>query len=71
MHYEVERREGEDTNSEWRPIKLFHDAASTLSLRFVTLGSAKFYVRRYQPGAVRIVRVTDDGEREVVEAGCL
>ena len=35
---------------------------------FATLRSAKVYIRRRQPGAVRIVWVTEDGEREVVEA---
>ena len=41
-----------------------------LSLTFDDLSAAQAYVGRNQPGAIRIVRVTEDGEREVVEAGC-
>jgi hypothetical protein len=37
-------------------------------LTFDTLGAAQAYAGRNQPGAVRIVRVTEDGEREVVES---
>ncbi len=60
MHYEVELHEltyANDGNSIPTP------------LTFDALCAAQAYVGRNQPGAVRIVRVTDDGEREVVEAG--
>ncbi len=40
-----------------------------MPLTFSALCAAQAYVGRNQPGAVRIVRVTEDGEREVVEAG--
>ena len=42
-----------------------------LPLTFDALSAAQAYVGRNQPGAVRIVRVTEEGEREVVETGCL
>jgi len=37
-------------------------------LTFEALSAAQAYVGRNQPGAVRIVQVMEDGEREVVEA---
>jgi uncharacterized protein YpmB len=39
-------------------------------LTFDGLSAVQAYVGRNQPGAVRIVWVTEDGEREVVEAAC-
>jgi hypothetical protein len=42
-----------------------------LPLTFDALSAAQAYVGRNQPGAVRIVRATDDGEREEAETGCL
>ena len=42
-----------------------------MPLTFDALSAAQAYVGRNQPGAIRIVRVTEDGEREVVETGCL
>jgi hypothetical protein len=79
MHYEVELREllyesdGTGglrvTGSMWKPVRVFNKDAIPVPLTFDALCAAQAYVGRNQPGAVRIVRVTEDGEREVVEAG--
>ena len=79
MHYEVEIRElvyqDDDgtvlrvTGSSWLPVKVFGKDGASTPLTFDALGAAQAYVGRNQPGSVRIVRVTADGEREVVEAG--
>ena len=81
MHYEVELREltyADDgmsglrvTGSMWKPVRVFNKDMVPLPLTFDALSAAQAYVGRNQPGAVRIVRVTDEGEREVVESGCL
>jgi hypothetical protein len=81
MHYEVELREllyeadGTGglavTGSMWKPVRVFNKDTIPTVLTFDALCAAQAYVGRNQPGAVRIVRVTDDGEREVVETGCL
>ena len=77
MHYEVELREltyADDgksglrvTGSMWKPVRVFDKDMIPVALTFEALGAAQAYVGRNQPGAVRIVRVTEDGEREVVE----
>jgi hypothetical protein len=77
MHYEVELREllyeadGTGglrvTGSMWKPVRVFNKDAIPVPLMFDVLGAAQAYVGRNQPSAVRIVRVTEDGEREVVE----
>ena len=79
MHYEVELRElaYEDdgtgglrvTGSYWKPVRVFNKDA--IPLTFDALGAAQAYVGHTQPGTVRIVRVANDGSREVVEAGGL
>jgi len=79
MHYEVELREllYEDdgagglrvTGSMWKPVRVFNKDTVPMVLTFDVLSAAQAYVGQNQPGAVRIVRATDDGEREVVEAG--
>jgi hypothetical protein len=81
MHYEVELREltyesdGTGglrvTGSMWKPVRVFNEDTVPMVLTFDALGAAQAYVGRNQPSAVRIVRVTDDGKREVVETGCL
>jgi hypothetical protein len=80
MHYEVELREftyevdGTSglrvTGSMWKPVKVFDKDMIPMPLTFDVLSAAQAYVGRNQAGAVRIVRVMEDGEREVVEAGC-
>jgi hypothetical protein len=55
----------------WKPVRVFNKDAIPVPLTFEALGAAQAYVGRNQPGAVRIVRVTEDEEREVVETGCL
>jgi hypothetical protein len=79
MHYEVELREMtyeadgtgglRVTGSMWKPVRVFNKDMVPTPLTFDALGAAQAYVGRNQPGAVRIVRVMEDGEREVVEAG--
>ena len=79
MHYEVELREmtyesdGTGglavTGSMWKPVRVFNKDMVPMPLTFDALSTAQAYVGRSQPGAVRIVRVTEDGEREVVETG--
>jgi hypothetical protein len=81
MHYEVElceltyEADGKGglrvTGSMWKPVRVFNKDAIPVPLTFDALGAAQAYVGRNQPGAVRIVRVMEDGEREVVEASCL
>jgi hypothetical protein len=78
MHYEVELREllyeaaSTDglrvTGSMWKPVRVFNKDTVLMPLTFDVLSAAQVYVGRNQPDAVRIVRVTEDGEREVVEA---
>jgi hypothetical protein len=53
----------------WKPVKVFNKDAVPMVLTFDVLSAAPAYVGRSQPGAVRIVWVTKEGEREVVEAG--
>jgi hypothetical protein len=81
MHYEVELREllyeadGTGglrvTGSMWKPVRVFDKDMVPMPLTFEALSAAQAYVGRNQPGAVRIVRVTEDGEQQVVETGCL
>jgi hypothetical protein len=76
MHYEVELREllyendGAGglrvTGSYWQPVRVFNKDAVPMPLTFDALFAARAYVGRNQPDAVRIVRVTGDGEPEVV-----
>jgi hypothetical protein len=76
MHYEVETRkltyQDDDgtvlrvTGSSWLPVKVFGKDGASVPLTFDALCAAQAYVGRNQPGAVRIVRVTEEGEREVV-----
>jgi hypothetical protein len=75
VHYEVELREltyephGAGglrvAGSMWKPVRVFNKDAVPVPLTFEALSAAQAYVGRNQPGAVRIVRVTEDGEREV------
>ena len=81
MHYGVELREllyeADDTGglrvtgSMWKPVRVFNKDTVPMVLTFDVLSAAQAYVGRNQPGVVRIVRVTENGVREVVEAGCL
>jgi hypothetical protein len=53
----------------WKPVRVFNGDSVPTPLTFDALCAAQAYVGRNQLGAVRIVRVTEDGEREVVETG--
>ncbi len=75
MHYEVELHEPtyEDdstvlgvTGLSWS-VRVLRSDDVPIPLTFDALCAAQAYVGRNQPGAVRIVQVADDGEREVVE----
>jgi hypothetical protein len=59
------------TGSMWKPVRVFNKDAVPTVLTFEALSATQAYVGRNQPGAVRIVRMTDDGKREVVETDCL
>jgi hypothetical protein len=54
--------------SMWKPVRVFDKDTILMVLTFNALSAAQAYVGRNQSGAVRIVRVTEEGEREVVEA---
>ena len=54
----------------WRPVRVFRRDNIPTPLMFGAWVQRRPTSGRNQPGAVRIVRVTEDGEREVVEAGC-
>ena len=45
----------------WKPVRVFNKDAVPVPLTFEALGAAQAYVGRNQPGAVRIVRVTEEG----------
>ena len=76
MRYEVEqaglgREPGPDvgTHAEpagWHVVRVFNADAVPMPLRFDTLEQARTYVTR-TPGTLRIVEVTDDGERVPVD----
>ena len=53
------------TGSIWKPVRVFNNDAVPMVLTSDVLSTAQAYVGRNQPGAVRIVRVTEDGEREI------
>jgi hypothetical protein len=77
-HYEVELREllyesdgtggFRVTGSLWKPVRVFNKDAVPTVLTFDVLSAAQAYVGRNQPGAVRIVRVTEESEREAGES---
>ena len=76
MHYEIEQAGAGDehrpdvgTHAEperWHVVKVFNADAVPMPLRFDTLEQARTYVTR-TPGTLRIVEVTDDGERVPVD----
>jgi hypothetical protein len=55
--------------SMWKPVRVFNKDAVPVPLTSDALSAAQAYAGRNQAGAVRIVRVMEDGEREVVETG--
>jgi hypothetical protein len=55
----------------WKSVRVFNKDTVPMVLTFEAQSAAQAYVGRNQRDAVRIVRVTEDGEREVVETGCL
>ncbi len=69
-HYEAELFEPPhiDESAHWRPIMIFPEDSIPVPLTFGSLGEARSYAEREQIGTVRIVWVTEEGERLVVEA---
>jgi hypothetical protein len=76
MHYEIEQAgAGEEhrpdvgTHAEpelWHVVRVFNADAVPMPLRFDTLEQARAYTLR-APGLLRVVEVTDEGERVPVE----
>ncbi len=70
-HYELELFEAAHANegARWRAVRTAPpDDATPVPLVFGSLGGVLGYVERDQPGTVRIIWVTNDGMRLVVEA---
>ncbi len=64
--YEVEVPEHEpDLGDGWRPVRVYRADAITTALTFASLDEARAYVAK-AAGEARVVRVTDEGDREVV-----
>ena len=74
MHYEVEQVSPDvGTNAEperWHMVNVFTADAVPTPLTFEALQQALDYVRQ-TPGPLRVVEVTDDGERLLVDASTL
>ena len=80
MHYEIEQaglghQHGPDVGAHagpesWHVVRAFNADAVPMPLRFDTLTQALDYVRR-TPGTLRIVEVSDDGERVPVDTTTL
>jgi hypothetical protein len=80
MHYEIEQaglgREpgpGVGTHAQpkrWRKVNVLTADAVPMPLRFDTLTRALDYVR-HTPGTLRVVEVSDEGERLPVDASTL
>ena len=65
-HYEVEVPGHEpDFGNGWQPVRVFRADGFTTPLTFASLDEAQAYVAR-AGGEARVVRVTDEGDREVV-----
>ena len=76
MHYEVEqagagREHGPDADPiRWHVVNALNADAVPMPLRFDTLEQARTYIAR-TPGTLRIVEVTDEGERVPVDTATL
>jgi hypothetical protein len=78
MHYEIEQagdgsehRPDIGTHAEpprWHVVNVLDGEAGPMPLTFDTLQPALAYVAR-TPGTLRVVEVTDEGERGPVDAG--
>jgi hypothetical protein len=68
-HYEVELFEPPQAGegARWRPIMVSPNDAVPPPLVFGSLSEARNYAERDQPGAVRIIWVTEESKRLVVE----
>ncbi len=66
-HYEVEVAEHDpDFAGAWRPIRKFRGEGIAMPLTFRSLNEVQAFAAR-AAGEVRVVRVTDEGDREVVD----
>ena len=64
--YEVEVEGHEpDFGQGWRPVRVFRADALTTPLTFASLDEARAYVTK-RDREMRVVLVTDEGDREVV-----
>ena len=71
MHYEIEQASPDvGTHAEperWHVVNVFNADSVPMPLTFEALQQALDYVRR-TPGTLRVVEVSDEGERVPVEA---
>jgi len=72
MHYEIEQASPDvETNAEperWHVVAIIDTDAVPMPLTFEALTQALAYVAR-TPGTLRVIEVTDEGERVLAEAG--
>ena len=78
VHYEVEQADAGDEHrpdvgtrvepERWRVVRALNADAVPMPLRFDTLDQARTYVAR-TPGTLRVVEVTDEGERVLAQVG--
>ena len=78
MHYEIEQAGlGHEYGPEvgthaepehWHVVNVLNADAVPMPLRFDTLEQARTYVAR-TPGVLRVVEVTDEGERVLAQVG--
>ena len=67
LHYEIEVPEHDpDFVGTWRPIRVFRHDLIPMPLTFESLNEALGYVAK-AAGEARVVLVTDEGDREVVD----
>ena len=72
MHYEIEQA-GPDVGTRaeperWHAVNVFNADAVPMPLRFDTLEQARTYIARTL-GTLRVVEVTDEGERVLAQVG--
>ncbi len=66
LHYEIEVPEHDpDFVGAWRPVRVFRHDLIPMPLTFESLNEALDFVAR-AAGEARVVRVTDEGDREMV-----
>ena len=66
MHYEIEVREPGLAGGRWRAVRLASPGGGSLALAFGAASAARLHTARAERASVRVVRVGDAGEREIV-----